>query len=159
MKKMKTLLVALMSTVLLCSCSPDNDHGVVISGRSNADVTFTNERTNEKWHGSSDGIEQSVSITIGDNDEDNSFDLTAKAGDVIRVNYSPYSHFADKHSVSMTILFDGVNIVTLTGAPYEAEFTVDASMGIHTLTVVGTSGKDGDDCYLNERRTIRVKVE
>ena len=139
MKKMKTLLVALMSTVLLCSCSPDNDHGVVISGRSNADVTFTNERTNEKWHGSSDGIEQSVSITIGDNDEDNSFDY--------------------KHSVSMTILFDGVNIVTLTGAPYEAEFTVDASMGIHTLTVVGTSGKDGDDCYLNERRTIRVKVE
>lgn len=144
--------------MLLCGCKPD-DHGITVNGRSNADVTITNENTGIVWHGESKGIEQITSI--GETDDNSSFDIVAHEGDVLRVNYSPYSHFAKEHSVTMTVYFAGVETTVVTHAPYETKLTVgaDVSKGIQRLNVIGTSGNNGDECYLNERRSVRVKVE
>lgn len=161
MKRISNFSFLLLTLLLFNSCSKDDGHGLTINGRSNADVTITNETTGVVWHGDSEGIAQSTDITIGGSSDDSSFDLIAHEGDILRMTYSPYPHFAEKHSVNMTVRFDGVETNVVTHAPYEAKITIgaDVSKGIHTLTVSGESENKSDNCYLNERRSVRVKVE
>lgn len=169
MKNISKIPILLCMTLLFFgSCSPDDvsdliglDKGETIDGRSNADVMITNETTGVVWHGDSEGIVQSTDITIGGSSDDSSFDLIAHEGDILRMTYSPYPHFAEKHSVNMTVRFDGVETIVVTHAPYEAKLHIgtDVSKGIRILTIIGVSGNKGDKCYLNERRSVRVKVE
>lgn len=154
--KQKTVFgVIVCITLVLIGCR--DNHGFKINGRINADVKVTNVTTGVVWHGESKGIVQSV----GEDTDETLYDVVAHIGDVLQVNYSPYSHFAKGHSVSMTTHFVGTNIETVTHAPYEVKFTISPEVpkDIHVLTIVGISGSDCDECFLNERRSIRVKIE
>ena len=77
-----------------------------------------------------------------------------------RVNYSPYSHFAKEHSVTMSVTFMGSGSMRIENPPYEAKYTItaDTPKGIGRIAVIGTSGKTGDDCYLYESRSVRVQI-
>jgi len=157
MKRTIYLLITFFSVILLYGCHDD----IVIDGRTNADVTITNETTGETWHGNSDGIVQEVTVTIGETEEENSYDIAVHEGDILCVNYSPYPHFAEEHMVSMSVKYFNKETVKIEHSPYEAKYTIGADIpkGIGIVTVVGTSGNKGDDCYLYESRAVKVKVE
>lgn len=151
--------VVILFAILFNSCKPNDGTGITISNRTNASVVITNERTGEVLNKVSDDTNIVQNISIGEHDLSDP-EMVIHEGDILRISYYPHSRFKD-FSVSMSVRLFGAEVCKKTNSPYEVSYEVGPtiSKGIGNLVVVGTYGNIGDDYYLYETRSVKVKVE
>ena len=171
MKKVIKWALCLVLPLLLTACPDDPDpievHDVKnVTGRW-AEVTFTNVTTGESvTTGSANATLVQVDLNYdylsGKKELSVSNDhkeLTAKRGDVLRVDYKPYVHFAEEHpgKTKMTVKFLGT-AVPANG--YSAEYEVgNMKKGIYDIEVAGDCPEDGiGNCTLHETNYTYVRI-
>ncbi len=132
-----------------------------------AEVTFTNVTTGQTiTTGNSKQFLTIVELVFDAsgkiteaNINKNHKELNAKNGDVLRVDYKPFVHFAENHqeTTKMSVDFWGTSV---TPQNYSTEYKVEnIDNGIYAIQVDGDCPKDSKwGCSLHEKNYIYVRI-